>query len=384
MGAKRVMRQSDIRKLVYIVSSVNEVIHYFEVLTSFLQSRRYNIDYIILSEGETYLEKYLKGVGVNVIRTQYTKKAHLPRAIWTIYKHLVTQPHFAVHTHLFEAGLAGMIAGTLARSPYRICTRWHSDMHQQSHPRAVKYDRLCNALATHLITPSAGTKDYLVTHEGVPSAKVHTNEIGFDVEQFENVDPQRIENLKKRYNPEGRKPCIGVIARQVEWKGVHHIVEAFRRLRKEVPNAYLILANAKGDYKQKVTELLKELPKSSYTEIIYEPDVHALYRVFDIFVHAPISPYSEPGGQVYVEGLLSGIPCVFTESGVILGFARNKEHCMIVRHEDPVEIHNALRHLIADPTLAKAVAERGQKFAFKHFAAGPRMQELYEFYESLT
>ena len=378
------MRQSNIRKLVYIVSSVDEAIRYFQALTPFLRSRNYNVDYIILSKDETYLEKYLKGQGINVIRARFSRKAHLPRAIWAIYKHLITHPHFAVHAHLFEASLAGMLAARLARSPYRICTRWHSDMHRRSHPRAVKYDRLCNALATHIVTPSAGTKEYLVTHEGVSHTKIQTNEIGFDVEQFQDVDPQRIENLKKRYNPQGRGPCIGVIARQVEWKGVHHVVEAFRRLQKAVPNAYLILANAKGDYKHKVDELLKELPEFSYTEILHEPDVHALYHVFDIFVHTPIGRYSEPGGQVYVEGLLSGVPCVFTKSGVVLGFARDKEHCMVVRHKDPEEIYRALHDLIKDPRLARAVAECGQRFAFDNFAAGPKMQELCEFYESLA
>lgn len=371
------------KTLIYIVSSVDQA-SYFEVLTPYLRDHNYDVEYLILSSGETILERNLKKDGVRVTRIPFRNNRQFPLAIWQIYRYLRTHSHYAVHTHLFEAGLAGIVAAQLAGSKRRICTRWHSNMHMLFHPHAVKYDRLCNRLATHIITPSVGTKQFLVGEEHVAESKVYPNEIGFDLSQFEDIPVARIEPLRNKYNPNRRSPCIGVIARHTEWKGVHYIVEAFIHLHKDFPNAHLILANAKGDYKHVIDKLLAKLPNSSYTEISFEQDIHALYKIFDLFAHTPIDRYGEPGGQVFIEPMISGIPCVFTLSGVILNFAKDQKYCKIVDYKNADQIYEAFSYLLRNPDHAKTIAANGQSYVRLHFNAQNKMQELLEYYEAFA
>ena len=72
-----------------------------------------------------------------------------------------------------------------------------------------------------------------------------------------------------------------------------------------------------------------------YTEIVYETDMPALYKTFDVFVHVPVEPHFESFGQVYVEAMASGIPSVFTLAGAATEFVRDGENALVVQPRRP-------------------------------------------------
>jgi hypothetical protein len=74
-----------------------------------------------------------------------------------------------------------------------------------------------------------------------------------------------------------------------------------------------------------ITEKLSQLPEHSYIEIPFEPDLFALFKLFDIFVHAPTDSIQETFGQAYVDAILSRVPSVITLAGSAANHAIHQE-----------------------------------------------------------
>ncbi|MCH7525560.1 MAG: TonB-dependent receptor, partial [Bacteroidetes bacterium] len=115
---------------------------------------------------------------------------------------------------------------------------------------------------------------------------------GFDFREFQNIAPDRVLNLRMKYNvSEGVGPVVGIVARWTEWKGVHIVIKAFCEFRKHQSNAILILTNAYGDYEEIINELLKQIPSTSIKaiELITNPsakyDPEGMSGIINIVLH---------------------------------------------------------------------------------------------------
>jgi len=190
---------------------------------------------------------------------------------------------------------------------------------------------------------------------------------------------KKIKQLKIKYNTLNKYPIVGVISRYVLLKGIHYTISAFSNLLKKYPRAHLILANARGNSKEFIRNELKQLPADSYTEIAFENDLFTLYQLFDVFVHVPINSEVEAFGQTYVEALASGIPSIFTLSGVAKEFIINREDALVVDFESTEQIYKSLCELIENKDLCKKLIETG-KMHVKKYNISNYIDKLHQLY----
>ena len=337
----------------------------------------------MLNPGNSELEKYLIQHHFQILRISYTGKKDIPRAIISTYKFLRKTKTEIVHTHLFDAGIVGLTAAKLAGIKKRIYTRHHSTYHHDYFPKAVKYDKLCNYLATDIVAISANVSKVLNEKENVKLSKIHLIHHGFKLDLFENVPSEDVELLRNKYNLTGREnhyPVIGVISRYTQWKGIQYIIPAFKLLLEQYPDALLILANAEGDYKSEIKQLLKSLPEKNYLEIAFEKELFALYKLFDYFVHVPINNHAEAYGQVYIESLAAGIPTVFTLSGIANEFIKDHNNALIVPYQDSDAIFNALIELMKNKNLVSDIITKGKKDVNQTFSLHKMIVSLEKLY----
>ncbi len=194
--------------------------------------------------------------------------------------------------------------------------------------------------------------------ERVPEEKIRLVHHGFRFADFDEVPFENVDALRTKYDVGGSAPVIGVIARYVEWKGIEYIVEAAETVLREYPDALFIYANARGD--PTIRAAVRKLPLRNYREIPFEPDLFALYAVFDVYVHIPIDPRIEAFGQTYVEALIAGVPSVFTLSGVGREFIRDGRNALVVPHRDPARTAEAILRILADDGLARRLSQAGR------------------------
>jgi glycosyltransferase involved in cell wall biosynthesis len=353
----------------------------FEWLCEELDRERFDLSFLLVTAGEPALAPFLKERGIPHRHLRYRGLRSLPAAIAAVRRHCREHRIDVVHTHFFPGCMAGLWGALLAGVPVRIYTR-HSVANHGFFPHRVAYDRLFNALATAIVAPDRMVRTVLVEWEKVAPAKVRLIHHGFDLERFRRPPAGAVQALAAKYGLAGAWPVIGVVARYVEHKGVHYIVPAFAELLRQYPAAKLVLANARGDYRP-IASQLAELPAASYVEIPFEDDIASLYPLFDLFVHAPVDPWAEGFGQVYVEALAAGVPALVTASGVASELLEHGRNAWLVGFRSSQEILAGMLHLLAAPELRAALARGGQASVAPAFELAPMVRSLEGLYGSL-
>ena len=366
-------------KVCYIISKVKKSLN-IEWLALELDRKKVAQCYILLNDAFFPLEQFLIEKKIPVYRIYYRSKIHLPLTIIRLIVLLKKLRPDIVHTHLFDASLAGLIAAWFAGVKKRIHTRHHAAYHHSYHPHAVKYDRLINFLSLHIITISENVRNILHYKEKVPLSKISIHYHALQLDAFENVSEQRVENLRKKYDLEEKNPVIGVISRYTFLKGVQYIVPAYKKIIAEYPNACLLLANAFGDFSPEIKNLLHTLPKDSYRESAFEEDIIALYRLFDIFIHVPVDKSSEAYGLVYIEALASGIPSVVTISGIADEFIEDNKNALVVPFKDSESIYKAVLRILKDEKLKNRLSSEGKKTVQEKYNIKNTARQLEDFY----
>lgn len=365
--------------ITYILSNIDKALA-FEWIADHLNKNKFKLNFILLNSGDSDLENYLKKNNIRVDRIDYTGKKDIPKAIYNTYKILKKNKTNVVHAHLFDANIVGLTAAWLARILKRIYTRHHSNFHDVYYPKAVKYDKMVNNLSTGIIAISNVVKNTLIEKEHVSAKKIHLIHHGFQLNKFETVSELSVRQLSRQYNPDNLHPVIGVISRYTEWKGIQYIIPAFSKLLEHYPDALLILANANGDYKKEIKKILQTLPGKNYLEIAFEHDIFALYKLFDVFIHVPIFPEIEAFGQTYVEALASGIPSVFTLSGIANEFIRDNENALVVPYKNNEAIYESILKLIKSEELRKQLIKKGKEDVSRLFPLEIMIKKLETLY----
>jgi glycosyltransferase involved in cell wall biosynthesis len=364
----------------YVISLVHKA-NIFEWAAHELDSRKFRQVYILMHSEETEFELNLKKKGFVVYRINYENKRNMLKSVFSILRILRKEKIGIVHTHLFDAGVAGMLAAWLRRIPRRIHTRHDATVNLNYYPKAVKWDKFTSRLATDVIAISESVKDILVQSEGVPEKKITVIHHGFRLEEFNKQDEPADNVFSKKYFPSGKPfPVIGIISRYIHWKGIEYAIEAFGELRKQFPDAHLLLANASGPYKKEIGKYLDKLPEDSFTEIVFESEIFSLYRLFDIFVHVPIDEKAEAFGQIYIESMASGVPSVVTLSGIAHFYIKDKENSMVVPYKNSNAIHSALTELLHNDALRKKLIANGRADVMKNFTVSRYIKQLGALY----
>jgi glycosyltransferase involved in cell wall biosynthesis len=368
-------------KVAYIISQIDKALA-FEWIATHLDKSKFELIFILLNNEESELENFLNRADIKLFRVNYLSKRSLVPSFFRIRRLLIKHKVSIVHAHLFEASLIGLLAARSIGIQRRIHTRHNATIHHVYFPKAVIFDKFINYLSTEIIAISAVVQNVLIEMEGVKPSKIKLIHHGFDFSIIPKEASLRVKELQLKYNPRVKWPIVGVISRYIHWKGVEYIIMAFKDLLLGYPDAKLLLANTEGPYKSKIKKMLSSLPAESYIEIRFEADVFALYKLFDVFVHTPIDPTCEAFGQVYIEALASGIPSVFTISGIAHKLIKDKENAIVVEYKNYSEIRNAIEKLLTDSKLREALIVNGKTDVIRGFGIDQMMSSLENLYLS--
>ena len=367
------------RKVTYVLSGVEKAVA-FEWIVACQKEIGAELSFIFLNRNpNSPLQKFVEERGVQNSFIQLKSKKDYPIVFLKLLKSLKEHKSDIVHCHLFDASFLGLMASRLLGIKQRIYTRHHATYHHQYFPKMVKYDQFNNHNATHVVAISSNVKKVLLEQEGIDESKVKLIEHGFDLKAFNGVSASRIEKIRDKYQIPSNKFIVGCISRYMKLKGIDYIIEAYSSFIKEEPNAHLVLANAKGPDEAWVKKELSKLPKASYTEVLFEEDLFALYQQFNVFVHCPINENIEAFGQTYVEALASGIPSVFTLSGIAKDFIENENNALVVEFKSHEGILSSLNRIKTDDALRERLIRNGKQ-SVKRFDLSEMVKNLTQLY----
>ncbi|MBS1647819.1 MAG: glycosyltransferase family 4 protein [Bacteroidetes bacterium] len=367
------------KNVTYIISDINKAIS-FEWIIERINNKKINLTFILINSNNSYLYQYLKKRNISAHLINCQSKKNIPLAVLKCSKILLKLKPDVVHCHLFMANIIGLISAKITGIKSRIYTRHHSDYHHVYFPKAVKWDKYCNFLATNIVSISDVVSAVLIEKEGVEKSKVTKIWHGFNTPSFTEPSKEKIQILVEKYNSNKKYPVIGVISRFIYLKGVQYVVPAYQKIIDRYPNALLLLFNAYGDYEKEIDELLSKLPQSSYQKITFENDITNLYKIFDVFVHAPISLTSEAFGQTYIESMLSGVPLIATKSGIGNEIMVNEFNCLEVPYKNHEAIYQALLKALNEETLKNDIIKNARESVRNEFSIQNMILKLEQLY----
>ena len=301
---------------------------------------------ILIGEIELIIAKQIKALDWDLVIIR--KRGRLGSALNLLlvcFQILTYQPRVLFASGQFATAI-GMLSAKLLNVPLRIFIRHHSSFHHKYKMKlGIWLDKMANRMATHIVAVSTVVKNILISSESTNSKKIRLIYNGVELAKFRNLNRNMPELYDQNVSAEGFFN-IGVISRLTEWKGVVYIAEAFVRLQKEFPNSRLHVVGAFSDSYSTVIDILSPIDQDLYTLKNEISDIPNFLRGLDAFVHVPVGPDDEAFGIVYIEALASGIPCIFTRSGILNELGDPHKYARIIGFRNSEEIYLNLKELI--------------------------------------
>ncbi len=173
------------------------------------------------------------------------------------------------------------------------------------------------------------------------------------------------EEIRARHGLADR-PVVVCVSRLVPRKGQDALIHAWPRVLREQPDAALLLVGG-GPYRDRLQRLAASLGVDRsvvFTGGVSWEELPAHYDAGDVFAMPCRTRRRgldvEGLGIVYLEASATGLPVVAGDSGGAPDAVLEGETGLVVRGRSTSEIAAALGGLLADPSRARAMGERGR------------------------
>lgn len=307
------------------------------------------IELILLGSNNDWLQEHLTKIPIEFTKISTVGKSHLLKLVTLFYRKLLFGKYDGVYSSGQIATFVGITSGWLSRTKIRVFTRHHSDENhiiekfRFSLFRAFLADLLINRMSTKIVAVSPAVREILLNREWVKPGKVIQINNGIEISKLLNLE------VKKSRSD---VITIGVMSRMTNVKGVDYIAKAFVDYNKINPQSKLIVAGAKSSSYSKIAKTLGALDESKFEFVEKFDNNTDFYSSIDIFVHTPIRRYGEAFGLVYLEAIVAGKICIYSESGILLNDNDLAKYYFKVRYQNSddilEELNNATKSLSAD------------------------------------
>ena len=161
----------------------------------------------------------------------------------------------------------------------------------------------------------ANTTKFITCYNGV-------NTSNFNI----SISAEERENYRKKYNVSNQDVLIIYCGRITEIKGVRELVQSVLELKENVKLMIVGSPNfkdkANSGYLNQITKLCKKSSKIFFTDFIENSKLYKYYQMADMQVVPSLC--EEGASLVTVEGMMSGLPLIVTNSGGLIEYSNDK------------------------------------------------------------
>ena len=218
------------------------------------------------------------------------------------------------------------------------------------------------AQADGFITFSSFYQEVMAELLEIRKEKFELTPLGIDVNEFRPV-------LEARRARESSQ-VIGFFARLSPEKGLHHLVDAFIALARQMPEARLKiggwLAPKDRNFYEEQVEKICRAELADRFERVEAPDGEAKIEFFKkIDVFCVPAQFVEPKGLYLLEAMACGLPVVAPSQGALSEMVNSSQGGLLFEHGDSRSLTERLLELLNDPRLCQSIGESGRSWAEK-------------------
>lgn len=299
-------------------------------------------------------------------------------AFWAL-RRLVAQADI-VHLHGARAALFGRLAAaSLGKRRPRVLYTIHgfSAPHYGWVKRTLllELERLLRCWTDGVIAVSESEKHvFLSARLGYPSDKVRVVRNGISLTPFQ--EPIQ-ENPRQKLNLPQGIPLVITVCRLYKPRDFPTLLEAFARLGEQQEAHLLIVGD--GPYRPGIEALVDRLDLRNKVALLgFRRDIPMLLSASDLFVLS--TAHWEALGLSILEAMAAGLPVVASRVGGISEAMEDGETGFLVPPGDPIALAEAMRRLLSDSALAKAMGQAGRERVERLFTVERMVQEIAEIY----
>lgn len=313
------------------------------------------------------------------------------RAVAALYRAIRRIRPTLVHAHTPKGGLLGMIAAALAGVPVRVYHMRGLPMMSATGGRRLllrQTERLSCALAHRVLCVSHSLRDAAVAEKVCPPDKIrvlgHGSGQGVDARTRFNpagLSPGARVATRRRFGIPDDARVVGFVGRIVCDKGVRELLDAWRMLQAEYPDAHLLVV---GPFERRDTVptdvefALRNGPRIHLTGLDWETP--PLYAAMDVVA---LPTYREGFPNVALEAAAMELPIVATRIPGCVDAIDDGRTGTLVPARDACALAAALRGYLDDAGLRARHGRAGRARVLRDFRPLDLWNATYRQYISL-
>ena len=375
--------------ILYALSHINKSLQW-QWFAEEMKNRGINQTYIIVDDGivkSSCLYNDLLNMGIQSYFLPYKNKfSHLSNITKTVSVIKNFKPDI-VHTSLPYGNAVGQVAALITGVKHRITTcenaSWAYDFNSK---KQELIDKFTYNVVQKVIATSDSAWEYLKDKFKIADNKLTSIYHGLKERDYETINEDRVEKLKKQLCIEEDDFVIGVVSRYEFWKGHEFInkAAAILKQRNKHKKIKILVFGSKGSYYDTAMKQISDLNIGDIVQFKgFVADPVALYRLFNIHLHVPVNKYIENGGINIIEGMISERPQILTKSGYAWQSAEHMKNAYVVDYENAEAIADAIEFMMENKEIAGQLATRAKSDAISTYGLKTKVDGHVSLYEGL-
>jgi L-malate glycosyltransferase len=185
---------------------------------------------------------------------------------------------------------------------------------------------------------------------------------------------------RHRWGIADHTPLLGCVGVLLPDKGQEWLIRALAELRKEFPEARLLLAG-NGPMRGELEALAKSLRLDDAVIFAgFVKDVENVYAALDVFL---LPSFFEALNNSLLAAMAHGVPSIAFRRGALAEIIEDGKSGLIVSGPEVGEICETAAHILRDSNFARGLAEAGRTRVAEKFSADHMVEQTAEIYDEL-
>jgi glycosyltransferase involved in cell wall biosynthesis len=291
-----------------------------------------------------------------------------------------------VHSITPKSGLLTMVAGAIARVPFRFHTFtgqvWAAKT-GFSRYLLKSMDKLTALCATNLLADSRSQKEFLIVEEVTPRSKIsvlgHGSVCGVDVTRFSANSEIRSVVRESMKIPDDALVYL-FLGRLSKEKGILDLAIAFSSVSRVIENAHLLVVGPDEQGVDGMLEIILRDHRERYHRVGFTTLPERYMACADLIC---LPSYREGFGSVIIEAASMGIPAVASEIYGVVDSVENGKTGILHKPRDIEEIEAALIRLSIDDELRVRMGGAAKLRAHSFFQVSLLTEAMKNYYRRI-
>lgn len=194
---------------------------------------------------------------------------------------------------------------------------------------------------------------------GVPRDRIHSVTQSVDVAHYRRALEVSPGIRAERREELGLQGCVFIyVGRMWSGKGLGYLLDAYRQVRQELPNASLLLIGDGAD-EDRYRAVARNLPNVTFTGFVQPRELPEYYALADVLVFPTLG---DPHGLVVEEAMAANLPVICTEAaGDIHRRLPDGRAGYVIPAANVAQLADRMLQLAGDANLRRALGAEGQR-----------------------